>query len=545
MHQFADIVYKSGKIYTVEPEQSWATCVAILNGRFIFVGEDDEVTPLVGPNTQIVDLNQQMVMPGLHDMHIHGLLGAIGRLFECQFPMMATVDEIVTAVSRFATQNPHAPVIVGGSFHMSLTQQLNKAQLDLVCPARPVFLWDASLHNAWCNSKMLEMAGITYETSDPVNGTFVKDDNGQLTGLLLETAASAVYKCIPERAADEYAQAVDWLTKMLHSHGVTSIKEAAVNRAIAQAYKTADQTNKLKLRVGLHFLWRTPFIYDPEDLEPLLKDRQQFAGKRVKVNFLKLFLDGVPVAKTACMLDPYLGDDPETHDPYELLLVDREELKEILIQFDREGLIVKMHATGDASLRAALDAIEAARLANGDSGLGHEIAHPQNAHPNDLPRFAQLGAVPDLCPKLWHPSRGKDGALLPLVGKARLDKSWPIGSYHRSGARMIAGADWPAMSPTFNHWLGIQTLITRRDPEGHIQEPLGQNEAIDLPTALEIFTINGAKAARHDDVCGSIAVGKYADMIILDRNLFEIPADEIGETRVVKTIFEGEVVFDS
>ncbi len=543
MIQAADTIYKNGKIYTVNGQSPWVSCVAIREGRFIYVGNDTDVESFVGPDTKIFDLNQQMAMPGLHDMHIHGLEGAIGRLFHCHFPMTATLSEIVTAVSNFASQNPNEAVIVGGSFHMNLAAQLNKAQLDEICPDRPVFLWDASLHNAWCNSKMLELAGISTETPDPFNGTFVKDDEGELTGLVLETAASAVYQFVPERTADEYAQAVGWLAKTLHEVGVTSIKEPAVHRAIAQAYKTADQTNQLKLRVGLHFLWETPFIYDPNDLEPLVEDRHQYADKHVKVDFLKLFLDGVPVAKTACMLEPYLGDNPDTHDPYALILVDPVLLKEVLIRFDKEGMIVKMHATGDASLRAALDSIEAARNANGDSGLGHEIAHPQNVHPVDLPRFAELGAVPDLCPKLWHPSMGKDTALMAVVGEERLKKSWPIGSYQRSGARMIGGTDWPAMSPSPSSWLGIQTLITRKDPDGHIVEPLGENEAIDLPTALEIFTINGAKAARHEDVCGSIEVGKVADMIVLNQNLFEIEPEQIGKTAVLQTIFEGETVY--
>ncbi|MEM7347372.1 MAG: amidohydrolase family protein, partial [Chloroflexota bacterium] len=285
------------------------------------------------------------------------------------------------------------------------------------------------------------------------------------------------------------------------------------------------------------------FIYNPDDLEPLYNDRHTFAGERVKVDFLKLFLDGVPIAKTACMLEPYLGDDPETHDPYELMLVDRETLKNVLVRFDREGILVKMHATGDASLRAALDAIEAARMTNGASGLGHEIAHPQNVHPDDLPRFAELGAVGDLCPKLWHPSLGKDQALTPIIGKERLARNWPIGSYHRSGAHLIGGTDWPAMNPTANNWPSIQTMITRQDPTGEVTGNLGKNEGIDLATAIEIFTINGAKAARHEDICGSIEVGKYADMIVLDRNLFKIPADEIGQTQVLQTILEGEVVY--
>ncbi|MFK7802663.1 MAG: amidohydrolase [Anaerolineae bacterium] len=543
MTSFADVVYLNGRIYTVDAKHSWASAVAIKAGEFVYVGNDSGVANYIGPKTHRVDLEGRMVLPGLHDMHIHGVLGALNELYECQFPMASTADEIVEAVKLFAQENPKEAWIVGGAWLMEIKNEIDKGKLDAVCDDRPIFLWDAAHHNGWCNSKMLTVAGITQSTPDPAGGEIVRDPNGEPTGLLLETAAYQVAQSIPDRTPEEYQQGIKWLGEMLHSYGVTSIKEAAVNRSMAKAYKAADDLGMLQLRVGLHFLWITPFVYDPADLELLVMDRHRYAGDLVKVDFLKLFLDGVPVARTACMLEPYRGDDAETHDPYELMLVDRERLKDVLVRFDREGLIVKMHATGDAALRAGLDAIEAARLANGNSGLGHEISHPQNVHPADLPRFAQLGAVADLCPRLWHPSLNKERALIKAVSSEQIERSWPIGSYNRSGVQMIGGTDWPAMMPTANNWPSIQTLITREDPTGQVAGKLGENEEIDLATAIEIFTINGARAARHADVCGSIEVGKMADMIVLDRNLFEIPADQIGGTQVLKTIFNGEVVY--
>jgi len=479
-----------------------------------------------------------MAMPGLHDMHIHGVQGALSELYHCKFPFTASVTEIAQAVGSFAQANPDEAWVVGGAWLMSIADDIHKSILDEVCPERPVFLWDAAHHNAWLNSAALSTVSLTHDTE------IVRDISGEPTGLLLENAATEAWRAVPDRSPAEYEQAILWLAETLNALGVTAIKEAAVDRSIARAYKALNDAGKLNLRVGCHFLWLTSFMYDAGDMELLLKQRHQFAGERVQVDFLKLFLDGVPVARTAAMLEPYLGDDPETHDPYAQMLVDPETLKEVLIRFDREGLIVKMHATGDASLRAALDAIEAARIANGDSGLGHEIAHPQNVTATDLPRFAQLGAVPDLCPKLWHPSLNKENAVKLAVGAERVESSWPIGSYHQSGARMIAGTDWPAMAPTPNNWLGIQTMITRADPTGAVPGTLGENEAIDLPAAIEIYTINGAKSARHEARCGSIEVGKVADFIILDRNLFEISPHEIGGTKVLQTVLDGETVWE-
>ena len=540
---FADSIYRNGKIYTVDPRRSWAEAVAIKDGRFIYVGAGDGVADHIGPETQIIDLEGKMAMPGLHDMHIHGVEGALAQLFYCNFPFTATANEIVDAVKAFAQERPEEEWIIGGAWLMGIAAEIHKSKLDEVCPDRPVFLWDAAHHNAWVNSKALEIAEVTDGTEDPDGGEYGRDGDGQPTGLLLEEAANHVFGFVPKHSDEEYRSAIKWLAGMLNSLGVTSIKEAAVNRPMMEAYKAVDDAGELNLRVGCHFLWVTPFVYDPADLEPLLHDRHQYASNRIQVDFLKLFLDGVPAARTACMLDPYVGDDPSMHDPYRLMLVDRELLKDVLIRFDREGLIVKMHATGDASLRAALDAIEAARIANGDSGLGHEIAHPQNVHPDDLSRFAELRAVPDLCPILWHPSPNKNTVVAATIGKERNEKSWPIGSYARSGAHVIAGTDWPAMAPTASNWPGIQAMITREDPLERVPGKLGVGEEVDVATALEFYTINGAKAARHETDCGSIEVGKLADMIVLNQNLFEIDRFQIKNTQVLLTMIGGEVVF--
>ena len=539
----ADEVYVNGRFYTVDAQRSWAEAVAISDGRFVYVGDHDGVQAYIGEETKVSDVAGKMVMPGLHDMHMHGVHGALGKLFHCKFPFTSSVEEIAEAVGAFAAANPHEAWVVGGAWLMSIAGEIDKAILDAVVPDRPVFLWDAGNHNAWVNSKALEVAGITRETPNPSDGIIGRDKHGNPTGLLLEGAAIRAWRHVPERTDEEHQQAILWLADTLNQLGITSIKEAAVDRATMRAYKALNDAGKLNLRVGCHFLWLTAFLADPDDLEPLLNDRHQYAGDRVQVEFLKLFLDGVPVARTAAMLKPYTGDDPATHDPHALLLVDPETLKEVLIRFDREGLLVKMHATGDASLRAALDAIEAARLFNGDSGIGHEIAHPQNVSSADLPRFAQLGAVPDLCPILWHPSRNKELNVKAAVGAERVERSWPIGSYHRSGAHLIAGTDWPAMAPTPNNWLGMQTMITREDPTGAVLGKLGDGEEIDLATAIEIYTINGAKAARHADRVGSIEVGKSADFIILDRNLFEISPHDIGRTQVLKTVLDGQTVW--
>ncbi|MEM7347613.1 MAG: amidohydrolase family protein, partial [Chloroflexota bacterium] len=221
MSAVADIIYRNGAIYTVDTKRTWASAVAIRNGKFIYVGDNTGSQSFIGPETEIIDLNGRMAMPGLHDMHIHGVEGAKSHLFHCQFPMTATVDDIAATVANFAANKPDEACIVGGAWYMTLADKLDKATLDTACPDRPVFLWDSSHHNAWVNSKLLEMAGITEDTPDPEGGTFVKNADGQLTGLLLETASAVAAKVIPDRTQAEYGRAIEWLGTMLNGYGVT------------------------------------------------------------------------------------------------------------------------------------------------------------------------------------------------------------------------------------------------------------------------------------------------------------------------------------
>jgi hypothetical protein len=273
-----------------------------------------------------------------------------------------------------------------------------------------------------------------------------------------------------------------------------------------------------------------------------LKARQQFRSQHINPDFVKIFVDGSAGARKAAFLEPY-RDDPQHEAGYKgEFLVAPEKLKEYLILLDREGVSVKMHCGGDAAVRAALDAIEAARLANGDSGIPHEVSHPNLVHADDIPRFALLNAVPDLTPVTWYPNPILE-LLARALGEERVQQMWQIRTFVESGAVAVYGSDWPAITPNTSPWRAMEAMITRRDPDVDSGEEFVPDQAIDLATAIRIFTRNGAYAMRHDDRVGSIEVNKSADMIVLEDNLFEIPADRIGDTRVALTLLNGDVVY--
>jgi len=211
---------------------------------------------------------------------------------------------------------------------------------------------------------------------------------------------------------------------------------------------------------------------------------------------------------------------------------------------DNAGFTVKIHTAGDRSVRVALDAIEAARKANGRSGLRHELAHAGFIHDEDMPRFEALNVVADLCPYIWSPSPIID-SVIAAVGVERGAEYWPIKSLIESGAPILSGSDWPAAVATMNPWPGIESMVTRQDPSAQYPGKLWPEQAISLEQALHIFTRENSLALKKAKLTGTIEVGKSADMITLNHNLFEVPVGDISETQVLKTWFAGRVVYSA
>ena len=275
----------------------------------------------------------------------------------------------------------------------------------------------------------------------------------------------------------------------------------------------------------------------------ILPRRQRYPLSRVNAGYVKIFLDGVPTAsRTAYMLEEYLTDEQHPDATRGFLLVSPDVLAQDMVALDRAGFTVKLHAAGDGSVRVALDAIEAAREANGDSGLRHELAHAGFIHPEDLPRFAALNVTADLSPYLWYPS--------PIIGSIegalgeRGQRYWPVKDLLASGAVVVLGSDWPSAARDLSPWHAVEALVTRRNPFTDDEKTHWPEQAISLEQALEIVTIGGARALQLEDRSGSVSLGKSADLIVLDRNLFEIPAQQISQTHVQQTWLAGELIYD-
>ncbi|MGY4691481.1 amidohydrolase [Salibacterium sp. K-3] len=544
MNVSADKVLINGKFYCGGKEQKFTDAVAIKDGKLELLGTF-EAKKLIGAATEVVNLEGKMVLPGFMDPHIHALHGGYKKLFECNLPEGDEVklDDILEAISIYVKQNPDNEWVVGGNWAFGIHSQLSKELLDNIDSTRPMVFFDFSTHNAWVNSKALERAGIDNKTQEPEGGHLPKNENGELTGLLVENACNLIEPFLPYRKREELYKAGVWVSDYLNSKGITGIKDPAVDEELLEVYAALTDDKKWNVRTGTHLMWKCDYGNNIpyEEQKNLVYRRWDYERDNLDTNYAKMFLDGVPAYKTAAFLEPYPGEEAENHDPLEMLLVDPEVLKQDLIALDQAGVTVKMHATGDAAVRAGLDAIEEARTANGNSGLVHEIAHNGFVDESDIPRFRQLRACAEFSPTFWYPTAFQEQKAT-LLGQERVAGTFPVRSVYQTGALVVRGSDWPVASP--DPWMALETLVTRKNPFMDHDEILNAAERLTLEEALELFTINAAKTLNVEHRTGSIEIGKAADLIVIDRDLFHIPPEDIHNVRVCQTLLDGEVVYD-
>jgi predicted amidohydrolase YtcJ len=541
----ADTVFTHGSVYTLDDRQPWAEAVAVRQGHIEFVGSNAQAQAYVGAKTKVVDLQGRMMLPALGDIHAHPIEASYEILYRCVIPPGASVAAVIAAVGGCAAKARPGDWIVGGAWPSALLGELenpdNLARLDAASKGFPVLLRDDTAHNHWANSRALALAGITPQSQAPAGGTYVVKD-GRLTGLLKEPPAwLALRKLAPPSSKAQLVKAAHAAAATLNRLGVTSVQDAFVTRDYMNAWVGADRSKEgLNVRVIAALASDNAGDGGADFVQP--EEANKWRSAHFLPNFVKVFLDGVPMAHTAYMREPYDADDLHGHDFVGVPHYTPDQLKDKLLALDRQGISVKMHAVGDGAVHEALDAIESIRAKERPGRSILQVAHITFLDKADLPRFAQLGAVVDMSPMLWYPA-----PFTPLfekvVGPARTQESVPIKSLFDAGALVAAGSDWPAARPLPDPWVGIEGMITRRDPEGRMPGVLGPQEAVTLERALLAYTLNPARGMGIDAETGSIEAGKSADLIVLDRNLFKIPVTEIHKTRVLGTWFEGREVY--
>lgn len=529
-----DLVLTGAAIYTLDPAHPWAEAMAVRAGRIVAIGSDEEIREHYSAHAH--DLDGAMVLPGFHDAHVHPI-GAGIDLSRCDLSEAETVEAIVVMVEVCHARESATSWLLGFGWSLGLfpAGNPNKALLDAVSASRPILLQGADGHSSWANSAALHAAGIDAATPDPPLGVIERDASGEPSGTLRESAQDLLWSLVPEPGIAEREAALARAVGILNSFGITSFIEANASIDDLSVYGRLDTAGELAARVVVSLSDRAL----DGDLGPALEPAGA-SESRVRAGAVKIFLDGVLEGETAALLEPYL-DARGGHRGR--LTMSPEALTRRITELDAAGLQVHVHAIGDWAVRTALDAFAAARRTNGAQDNRHHIAHLQLVDPSDYPRFAALDVTANFQAVWAFPDDYIVNINLPQVGPERVERMYPIGSLVRAGARIVGGSDWNVTTP--NPLVAIEVALTRRDPSGRRSAVLNAAQAVDLDTMLRAYTVNGAWLMRQEASVGMLAPGMRADFVVLAENLFEIPADAIGEVPILATYLEGIPVFEA
>lgn len=538
------VIFQGGKIYTLDDAKPWAQAVAIAGDRFVAVGSDVEIAPLATRDTKVIDLRGRMLMPGFVEGHIHPFMGSFMTSgVDLQVP---TAREALAAIARYAKAYPSGPIRgFGWRVDMFPPEGPTREMLDTMLPDRPGIFFSIDGHSLWANSKALEIAGIRADTPDPIPdfSYFVRDKNGRPTGYILEVAAVLqVVNAVDPISRDAMKALLDqWLPKA-SAAGITTAYDAGVppigedQGAILSLYTDLEDQKRLPFRVVASYLLNGPPVRDATShVQDLAK---RINTDLVQARFLKIIGDGTQEGYTAWLVEPY-ADKPDSigASPFS-----EAEWKSMIVEADRAGIDVHVHACGERTARTALDAFEAAIAANPPRDRRHAIAHNVFTEDSDIPRFGKLGVVAQFSANWMTADPDTVDILTQRYGPSRQSRLYRPKSILQAGGRVSFGTDWPAAGyfSTYKPLDSIQIAMTRQQigvKRAPVLEPA--DERLDLAEALYASTMAPAHQLRLDDRIGSIKIGKRADLIVLDRNLFDVEPHEIAATRIDMTMMNG------
>jgi predicted amidohydrolase YtcJ len=532
-----DLIILNGNIVTMDPLTPRAEALAARGGRVIKLGSTAEIRALAGSTTRVVDAGGRLVLPGFQDTHIH--LQDSGRDYaqNAALDEARTVDELVEIMRAFAASHDR-PWVDGVGWYTGIftDENLNRAVLDRAVPDRPCFILASDGHNACLNSRACELIGLVKGVIDPPNGHFVIDAEGVPSGMLHETAIKWAEARMPQPTDDDFAFGVKYAASLANRHGITGVLDARVETRHVRVYDRLDKANELTVRVCATALVE-PSDTTADALARLFAFRAAHQSEMFTVHSAKFFLDGVLENRTGVMIADY-SDAIGGNAP---LMFGHEQVKELFTAFDAARFQIHIHVIGDGAARAALDGLEAARKANGRWPSLHQVAHVQCIDPSDIPRFHELGAMMNIQP-LWarHEPSVTDVAL-PMVGEERGKWMYAFRSLIDAGAGYALSSDWGVS--TLNPFEIMETAITRQPPGRPSTHPVFLPEQrMTREECVKGYTIHAAQAAWRDADTGSLTPGKYADIIILDRDIFSCDVYDIGETEVLLTLLAGKEV---
>jgi len=527
------IVLRGARVLTMDDAKPEATAIALVGGRIAAVGSDADMAPHLD-GARIYDLPPHaLVLPGFRDSHNH-LIWSATQAEDISLSDVEDEDGLRAAIEPAMAALPEDAWLRGGGWSVAVYKSPTAAALDRITGDRPAYFEDVDGHSGWANSAALKAAGIDANTKDPEGGRIERDGQGNPTGMLRENAMALVADLLPDYPDSQVDAGLEKAQAEAISYGVTAIIDPSAKEWMLKGYQRADADNKLKLRVAAAVTLEAD--EGTAGIKRALELKQEYASPHLRVNSVKLFVDGVIETGTAALLKAYVGSNSLGD-----LLLTPEQLNEIAIAGDRANLQLHAHAIGDRAVRVALDAYEAAEKANGRRDSRHQITHLELVDPADVPRFKELGVIANI-QSLWaYPDTYIVDLTQPKIGPERSEWLYPFGSLRNAGAILAGSSDWSVSS--MNPLEAIQTGVTRRDiadPDGAVLTPQHKLDVMDM---LRAYTVNGAHAAFDDAEAGTLSVGKRADVVVLDKDITRIDPAEIVSARVLVTLIDGQPAY--
>jgi predicted amidohydrolase YtcJ len=551
--QNADYVFKNGAIYTIDDQNPKADAIAVSGKTITYVGNNKGVESFIGKDTKVIDLKGQMLLPGFVESHLHPAMAVLALGADLQTDSM---EVLLSRVKAWADANPDAKVIRGFAWRYTMFPITGptKEVLDKVFPDKPVFLLAIDCHSAWANSKALQMAGIDAKHPDPLPGvSFYQRDpkTNEPTGWVVETLAEQeMFDKLNIMTPDLIMKAIKDLLPQLSAAGITSAFDAGIANAppedVLQELQKLEKENKLPIRIVASYFWNKASITDPVERTIALKEK--FNSELLQIGALKILLDGGEAQHTAVMLQEY-ADRPGFYGEFS---IDKKLFEAAILKAEANNINTHAHSYGDATTRAYLDAIEAAQKTYPNSTSRHTASHVMFLADSDVPRFAKLNVTMQ-CSAQWMTPDPPMGRTSQIVGNGIAFKELNrINSVLKSGGRVAFGTDWPAAGyvSTFQPLDAIQVAVTRMilQKYGHdyftpVLPPV--DEIITLEQALKAYTLDAAYVLGLENKIGSLKVGKLADIVVLEKNLFNIKPGDISATKVMLTMMNGKITFEA
>lgn len=567
-NKIADVIYFNGYIYTADSQDSVVDAIALKEGYILATGTSDELHQYVGPETESIDLEGKMMMPGIIDGHMHPFWGGI-QLFGCHLNYESlTIDQILQRVQDHLDKDPRT----GENDWLKVTAWLRQGMLpagidmyredmDKLNTKRPVVLFSNDCHTLLANSRALELFGITKETPEPPDGKIGKYENGELNGILEDAPAMRAADSIPSIRDEQAVEVAELVQKVLNQQGVTMVMDARVSEQQLSAFHQLQQRGELTLR------FQAAREITPDDtpnvaaVAAAVDKAVAFAKKwhqaewtpapGIGLRNIKMFVDGVLQypTMTASLLQPYRvnkGTDTSPNwvetDNYGDLYFTAEILDELLEKIAAAGYDPHLHTVGEGAVSIVLDAIEKMRAAHPEKDIRPGLAHNELVDAKDYARFARLKTIACLSFQWAAPTPELATFEKNMLGETRFQQLEPIAKFIDAGAVVAFGSDWPI--DDFDEWYDLKVAATRRgrDINGQPAPRLDNDRDMTVIEVLRSATIDSAYAQHREDVLGSLEAGKFADMIVLDRNVFTIPADDIENVKVLRTIVGGKTV---